>query len=322
MENGNRKNIFKLAVSLFTLAGIFIAFGVLLETSPPEYKERILPKKQTAALIRLHDTTPEGITAEAILVKRIKTGEVLFAKNQTQRFATASLSKLITAFLFEETIDPLVPVVMLPEAKELLESDEKRSDVPVGEYIKAEDLLKLLIVESDNDAAFIAAAKTVFQRYPEMASASFAQRADTFVRLMNETAKAYGFGDTAFSNPIGRDAPDNFSTAEDLDRLAEVIYQRKESSLWNLSRLLEGEIVSTSGAKYHFKNTNVLLQEFPAIYGSKTGFTDEAGGALLMLYELAPRDPIVIVILKSQNRFEDGRRILRWLDASFRVTED
>lgn len=300
------------------LIGIFLLSGIFFAYAPEEHKNFKRSGASINTLHRLTDAPLLDISAESVLVKRLITGEVLFERSKSVRFSPASISKLMTAFLLFGYSEPLTLISMPSEAKEILEKDEKRSLVPSEEIIKAEDLLKLIVVESDNDAAYAAAAYSAVKVEPALEVASFAERVQKFVALMNEKKDALGLLNTHFANPNGRDALDHYSTAEDLTHLAEVIY-RTSPQIWDTSRLLWGEIYSKEKNGYRFKNTNALMLEFPAIYGSKTGFTDEAGGALLMLYELKAGDPIIVVILKSKDRFQDGRRILRWLDASFRV---
>ena len=312
----------KVVLTLFTLAGIFVFSSLFFELAPAEYKTKAMktrePRKMLAALQRISIAVPPEVSAEGVFVERIRTQEVLFAKDENRIFAPASIAKLMTALLYYEALPALESVSMPQEAKIVLEDDEKRSHLEAGETIKAEDLLKLMIAESDNDAAYAAANEAVLKADPALREASFETRISRFVFLMNQRKDALGLKNTQFTNPSGKDAPKNYSTARELARIAGEIFV-KAPKIWDASRLIEGEIYSSSGKSYRFENTNILLKEFPAIYGSKTGFTDEAGGALLFLYELAPEDPIVAVILKSKKRFDDGRAILRWLDGSFKV---
>ncbi|MFY9461650.1 MAG: serine hydrolase [Candidatus Sungiibacteriota bacterium] len=319
---GFASNHKKTALAFLTLAGIFIFSSFFFELAPAEYKAKAMkakePEKTFAPLRRISASPPPPLSAEAVFVERIRTQEVLLANNEDKTFAPASLAKLMTALLYYEALSPLEPVSMPEEAKAILEDDEKRSRLEAGETIKAEDLLKLMVAESDNDAAYAAADAVALKAYPALREAPFETRIHRFVFLMNQRKDELGLKNTHFTNPAGKDAPENYSTAEDLARIAGEIFA-KTPKIWDASRLIEGEIYSQGGKNYHFENTDILLKEFPALFGSKTGFTDEAGGALLMLYELAPQDPIVVVILKSKERFDDGRAILRWLDGSFRV---
>ncbi|MDO8560659.1 MAG: serine hydrolase [bacterium] len=307
---------------LLVLAGVFIFVSALFEFAPAEYKSKAVgvrePKKTLATLLRINSNPPPFVLAESVFVERLLSHEVIFAKNEDKTFAPASLAKLMTALLYVEGMSSLDLVSISEDAKSVLQSDEKRSRVDAGQAIKSEDLLKLMVAESDNDAAYAAADVLVQRRETALKDADFEARIHRFVFLMNQRGEVLGLKNTNFTNPAGKDEAENYSSARDLARIAEEIFIRSPQ-IWDTSRIIEGEIYSEDGGKYHFENTDVLLKEFPALFGSKTGFTDEAAGALILLYELAPRDPIVVVILKSNERFNDGRAILRWLDDSFRI---
>lgn len=309
-------------LTLLTLTGFFVFSSLFFELAPAEYKTKIIkrrePEKMLASLVHVDAVPSPAVLAEAVFAERLLSHEVILAKNEDTAFAPASLVKLMTALLYVEEIPALAPVVMPKEAKAVLENDEKRSGIEAGDVLKAEDMLKLMVAESDNDAAYAAADAVARKADPTPAGATFEARMHRFVFLMNQKKDALGLSHTHFANPSGKDAPDNFSTARDLARLAGEIFVRAPK-IWDASRMIAGEVYTLRGANYHFENTDIVLQEFPALFGSKTGFTDEAGGALLMLYELAPNDPIVVVILKSKERFDDGRAILQWLDKSFQL---
>lgn len=312
----------KVVILLLVLAAIFIFASLLFEFAPAGRKFKAIkaeePGKMLAALERVNSNSPPAVSAEAVFVERLASHEVILAKNEDKVFATASLTKLMTALLYSEEVSALDLVPITEEAKAVLESDEKKSTVDAGEMIKGEDILKLMVAESDNDAAYAAAEATALKINPALKEASFETRIHRFVFLMNQKKDALGLKNTHFMNPEGKDDPENYSSARDIARIAEEVFATSPK-IWDASRLIEGEVYSQSGKNYHFENTDILLKEFPALFGSKTGFTDNAGGALLMLYELAPHDPIVVVILKSSERFDDGRAILRWLDGSFKI---
>lgn len=267
-------------------------------------------------LARLKAGDPD-VAATALIVVRLRDNGVLFEKNADLRLPIASLTKLMTALLLTENTEPLATVVFSQEAKRAGEPDDKRSSVPVGERIKTEDLLKMLLVSSDTDAAY-AAAEYLGQNHDASLApgALFAARVSGFIREMNQKAAALGLANTHFANPSGNDDPENFSTARDLTRLAGAI-TLVHPELWVASRIQETFIFSARGGRYGLVNTNPLLKEFPAIYGSKTGFDDEAKGALLILYRLAPGEIVAMALLGSPDRFGDGRELIRWLESSF-----
>ena len=300
-----------IAALLVTLAAVAFWHDASLPSAPRA-------ERQAAALVlaRLPGTADPAVRAEAVAVVWLKTDEMLFARNPDARLPIASITKLMTALAFADAVGPLAPVVISDSAKRVGEEDEKRSALPAGEQVKAEDLLKLLIISSDGDAAYAAA------EYVGGLGASdgvlFQDKIARFVARMNARAGELGLANTHFANPSGMDGPDNFSSANDLIRLAEEISARHPET-WSMSRVQETFIFGKTGKRYGVVNTNPLLAEFPAIYGSKTGFEDEAKGALLMLYELAPDERIAIVLLRSPDRFADGRALIQWIENSFAI---
>lgn len=266
-------------------------------------------------LLRRGTAEPE-LTAEAVLIERLKNGETLFGRNADARLPIASLTKLMTALLLAEEIEPLAEVEFSSSAKEIGAADDKRSAVLAGERLRAEDVLAMLLISSDNDAAYAVAEHVAARRRPELRSATFPERISAFVGLMNERAAELGLANTHFANPAGRDHPENFSSARDLGRLAAFI-ARERPALLAASRTRETFVFGARGRRYGLVNTDPLLGEFPALYGSKTGFEENAKGALLLLYQLAPDDPMAIVLLRSSDRFGDGRSAIGWLESGF-----
>lgn len=316
MENtAIAKTIILIAALAVTLAGIsFTARSPKLETASVAADPMLaLPR-----LIRTAQTSPPEVRADAVLVVRFKTGEVLFEREPARRLPIASLTKLTTALIFAESVEPLRGVPFSPEALRAGDPDEKRSAVLAGDTLKAEDVLKLLLISSDADAAYAAAEYAAVLKEPGLAAASFEERIRAFVALMNGRARELGLADTHFANPGGSDDPENYSTARDLARLAAFITEHR-LELWAVTRIRETFVFGASGQRYGVINTNTLLEEYPAIYGSKTGFEDEARGALLLIYQIAREEPIAIVLLRSGNRAADGRALIRWLEENFTV---
>src|SRR5947209_4065384 len=99
-----------------------------------------------------------------------------------------------------------------------------------------------------------------------------------FVRAMNEQAVALGLTGTSYANPVGLDAPDNYSTARDLARLASYL----------LANPVFADIVDrpsavlTSGLHRRVVvNRNDLVARYSFVKGVKTGHTNRAGYVLV-----------------------------------------
>lgn len=317
----NLPNLEKIGI---LLAALLASLALVSFTLPPGAAVRGPAGQQVAALAQglphLVRTGESALaaSAETVLIERLASGEVLWERNADLSLPIASLTKLMTALALAEQGGELDYVLFSAEAKTAGDADEKRSAVAAGERIKAEDVLKMLLISSDNDAAYAAAEHVARRNRPELAAAAFEERLRAFVALMNERAGALGLADTRFANPGGSDDPENYSTARDLARLAALI-ARERPDLWAISRIRETFVFGASGGRYGLVNTNPLLGEFPAIHGSKTGYDDQARGTLLVLYQLAPGDPVAIIILNSRDRFADGRAAIQWLESNFTI---
>lgn len=151
-----------------------------------------------------------------------------------------------------------------------------------------EELLNLLLIKSDNAAAY--------------ALAESMGGLPWFVYLMNKKADDLGMINTRFQDPSGLGAG-NKSSAQDLVTLLDYAYFhdiiRNASSKSIL--FLEG-----SGSKKKplaVNNTNhKLLEEFSNIVLSKTGTTTAAGKCLVMLVLNEFNQRVAIVILGGKTR--------------------
>ena len=99
-----------------------------------------------------------------------------------------------------------------------------------------------------------------------------------FVRMMNRRARELGLDDTHFSNPIGLDAPANYSSAHDLARLA--IKLRRHSFIRRIANRTSATL-STGYRPRTIRNRNTLLAKDRYVNGLKTGHTANAGYVLV-----------------------------------------
>ncbi len=280
------------------VASALIAFSILGSREP---------RAGSSALASVQASLSEPqLSAEAYVVRIIGEQTPLAERRAGKRLAPASLTKLMTAAIAAEKLDTGDKVIVSAGAKAV---GERRSMVETGETLSRDDLLRLALVASANDAA-LALAEAVGAG---AGSSSFPERIQTFVRLMNGKARILGLDNTRFENPTGLDAAGHYASASDLARLAEYLLYR-HPDLWRMTRSSETTAVGASGTRYRMAATNELLGEFPAIRGGKTGFTGNAKEALLLLYPVKPGRTAIVVILKSEDRFGDGRKVIRWLE--------
>jgi D-alanyl-D-alanine carboxypeptidase (penicillin-binding protein 5/6) len=95
---------------------------------------------------------------------------------------------------------------------------------------------------------------------------------------MNRRARKLGLKNTHYSNPIGLDAEDNYSSARDLVTLATVLRTNKF-----FKKIVDSPsgTLKTGDHPRTFRNRNRLVGRYPFVNGVKTGHTRGAGYVLV-----------------------------------------
>lgn len=228
--------------------------------------------------------------------------KILYAKNLKEKSAIASLTKLMTAVVVIENY-PLDSLIEIDE-QTLEDTWGTSGNLRSGEHITVEDLLKIMLIESSNDAAECLASKI---------------NRDNFLFLMNEKAKELKMKSTSFVNPSGLDEDNgdcNISSAQDLATL--ISYIIKEYPL--ISEILsskEDYVISQEGIYHALENTNILLEELPQESWGKTGYTEKANGCLVLMTKTPNDDTIINIIINADERFEEMEKLINWTDNTF-----
>ncbi|MEW6663094.1 MAG: D-alanyl-D-alanine carboxypeptidase family protein [Bacillota bacterium] len=198
---------------------------------------------------------PPVINSHIAVLMDFASGEVIYAKNQEQRWDPASLTKIMTMYLVFQGLEagqlnPSDPVRVSEAAWRTIGS---RMFIEVGKDVPLEELIKGITIVSGNDAS-VAVAEHIGGSVQE------------FARLMNNTAASLGLSGTNFVNPHGLADNNQYTTGLDMARLARAYIKRFPQSL---------EYHSTRSYTYNKnqapqQNRNGLLR-FPEIDGLKTG---------------------------------------------------
>jgi serine-type D-Ala-D-Ala carboxypeptidase (penicillin-binding protein 5/6) len=249
---------------------------------------------------RAADDPPPEISAPSAVVIEARTGDVLYERAADKRRAIASTTKLMTALLTMERAKLGDKVTASSYVAAPIES---KLSLRPGERLSVADLLRGLMLESANDAAMTLA---------EHVSGSRA----AFVRLMNRRARQLKLENTHFENPIGLDAPGNYSSAHDLARLA--IELRKHSFVRKIANRTSATL-STGYRPRSIRNRNTLLERDTYVNGLKTGHTSTAGYVLVGT-RTRNRVTLVSVVLGTPSlaaRDQDSLALLRWGENKF-----
>jgi len=257
------------------------------------------------------------VRAKAAVVIDVASEEVLHDQNSDKRMPIASLTKMMTALVVVDNIKNLKEEIITID-KEVCSTPTSIIGCPsstycisdtlkVGEKVRADDLLKAMLVNSTNDAA-VALGKHI------------AGSQENFAKLMNKKAKEIGMGDTNFCNPSGLDDDDNlgacYSTARDVAQMSVYALKNdKYNQLWDIFKIKERWFKSVDGTmKHKYASTNAVLDSMPNCIGAKTGFTYEAGKTLMMMAHHPQNKDIkvVSVILDDPYRFPDAEKLFDW----------
>lgn len=237
------------------------------------------------------------VTASGVMIMDLQSGQVIYARNPDVARPMASLTKLMTALLIVENHN-LDEKVKVPMDIDSVPGNDYHH-LPAGDTFTVGDLLSAMLIISSNDSAVTLA------RYDSGTVAAFAKK-------MNARAKELGLTDTSYANPVGFDAPLQWSTPRDLAWLA--MYVLTIPAIAQRMSTPAAQIVSDEGHVMSLYHTNELLHEDSFVTAGKTGTTDDAGECLLSIVRENGRE-YAVVLLHSRNRYADMDAILPKLAA-------
>ena len=190
--------------------------------------------------------TPQ-IHGESTVLYDALTGDLLFSRAERQRRGIASTTKIMTALVALEQFNPEAEVEI---RREWCGAEGSSMYLRPGERLTVSDLLYGLLLESGNDAA-------------QALAGLDPDGPEAFVEKMNAKAQALSLLDTHFCNPSGLDAPEHYSSALDLARLAAAALENPD-----FARIVATRSITLAGRTLN--NHNRLLEEIGAC-GVKTG---------------------------------------------------
>lgn len=248
--------------------------------------------------------TDIAIEGRAAIVYDLATGETLYEKNSRSQLPLASLTKLITVYAAADAL-PADATVTITDTALLPEGE---SGFSVGETFRFEDLAKLALVSSSNDAT------------AAIAETAAIARATSGKNLLASAVSAIGLSQTYALNGTGLDESASVSgaygSAYDIATLSGALLE-KAPEIAHASVQPSMTITSREGVVHSLPNTNQDVVHVPNVLLSKTGFTDLAGGNLSVVFDAGLGHPVAIVVLGSSRdgRFADVNRLLvRTLD--------
>jgi D-alanyl-D-alanine endopeptidase (penicillin-binding protein 7) len=233
----------------------------------------------------------------------LDTGTELFAKNADEIRPNASVGKLFLALAVRGKSLPLDGVTAISEEDKRSASGGSRSRLPVGKSFVNHDLLRAMLISSDNRAC------TALGRAAGLGVAQL-------IAAMNAKARALGLKKTRFTDVTGLRG--NVSTAREVAvalkaALADPVLAGVISTPTATVRSVGAQPVEVV-----YFSTNVPLRtqkRFPVL-GGKTGYTDAARYCFAVAAKIGGRR-VGMVFLGADGeltRFADFSRGVAWLE--------
>jgi D-alanyl-D-alanine carboxypeptidase (penicillin-binding protein 5/6) len=237
------------------------------------------------------------IAAAAHLLVDVTSGQTLAAVNADERRDPASLTKLMTAYVVFGALraKTIQPSQMVNVSERAWRAEGSRMFIEPKRAVSVDELLHGMIIQSGNDASIALA---------ELVGGSEA----AFVARMNAEGARLGMANTHFTNVTGLSAPEHYSTAADLAKLASAVitdypefypyYAQKEFRYNNITQ----------------PNRNRLLWTDASVDGVKTGHTDAAGWCLIASAKHGERRVLAVVLGAASDaaRANEAQKLLTW----------
>jgi serine-type D-Ala-D-Ala carboxypeptidase (penicillin-binding protein 5/6) len=249
------------------------------------------------------DTLPAPlIAAAAHRLVDVTSGQTLASVNADARRDPASLTKLMTAYLVFGALraKTIAPSQMVNVSQRAWRAEGSRMFIEPRRAVSVDELVRGMIIQSGNDASIALA---------ELTDGS----EEAFVARMNTETARLGMTNTHFTNVTGLSAPEHYSTAADMAKLASALitdypefyplYAQKEFRYNNITQ----------------PNRNRLLWTDPNVDGVKTGHTDAAGWCLIASAKRGERRVLAVVLGAASDaaRASEAQKLLNWAFQAF-----
>lgn len=270
----------RVRASLLTAALV----GCISFTAPAQAAQALVPQ-------------PPQLAASAYILIDALTGKVIVETNADQVLAPASLTKIMTSYMLAYEVAAgnvsLEDQVLVSE--KAWRTEGSRMFIQEGKWVKLEDLMRGIIIQSGNDAS-VAVAEHL------------AGSEEAFADIMNQHALRLGMTQTHFRNATGLPAEGHLTTARDLAILARAMiadfpehYKVHSEKEFTFNKIRQ-------------PNRNKLLWRDSTVDGLKTGHTQAAGYCLVASAKKDGQRLISVVLgaTSTESRARESQKLLTY----------
>ncbi len=235
----------------------------------------------SAVPVLAEDETPQDAPdamSEYILLTDTGNGQVIWAKNASDRMYPASMTKMMTEILAIEMLpdlDERIPITPQMLAG-LYEANASVAGFLPGDEPTVRDLLYGIALASGADCVNAVAFRT-------------AGSVPAFVELMNRKAAEIGMEQTHFTNPTGLHDDDHYSSCHDIETLFSYCFRDPLFRSLLSDETYRSTPVASAPEGLFMKSTvwsMITDDPIPGFLGGKTGYTEHAGRCLASAAEI------------------------------------
>lgn len=227
------------------------------------------------------------------------TGAVLSEENASAAWHPASTTKMMTAYVALRAVRAgrIGLETAIPASRLAASQPRVKVYIKPGQEITLDNALKVMMVKSANDIAYVIAE-------------GVGGDVDSFVAMMNAEARRLGMQDTVFRNPNGWHHPEQQSSARDLALLAMTMLRDfpEYEEYWGIGAVQLGKLL--------LNNTNGLIGRYSGASGFKTGFVCASGFNVVATANRGGRT-LIAVVLGAYSGAERTVKAAQLLDAGF-----
>lgn len=204
-----------------------------------------------------------NLDCRSAILMEPSSGKVIYEYNPHEKFAPASVTKVMTMLLTIEGAEKgtfsLKDKVTVSEKS--MSMGGSTMFLETGEIRTVEDLLKGIAVESANDAA-VALAEFIGGSEEE------------FAEMMNKRASELGMKNTHFVNSYGFYDPNHYTTAYDIALMSKKLLEYPK--ILDYTKIWMETITEGRKEPFTLSNRNKMIKHYNGCDGLKTGYIKEA----------------------------------------------
>ena len=248
--------------------------------------------------------TKEGrpnVRSAAAVAWDAESGEIVYSKNADQVRSIASTTKIFVAMVVRRHDLDLNELTEITKEDASYAKGGSRTRLVVGHKFRNQDLLRAMLISSDNRAC------TAVARAAGLTPKKL-------IKELNALAKDLGLKKTKFTDPSGLNG--NTSTAREMSKA--LVVAMSDPFLAEIMSTKDTTVRSVAKRPHviHYRNTNRSLHSGRyEVFGGKTGFTTAAGYCLLIDAKVDGRRLHMSFLGAKEKltRFGDFGRVAGWL---------